>query len=98
MPASFYSSSIVTLSWITGSASGPSVKRAVVLSLINSICKCVPPPGLLQPSWNSSLFLTLTPFSLTFIKHPEHLDELPVSVKEEIRVAAHRAVLTIDIF
>lgn len=38
MPASFYSSSIVTLSWITGSASGPSVKRAVVLSLINSIC------------------------------------------------------------
>lgn len=34
MPASFYSSAIVTLSWISGSASGSAVKRACVLSLI----------------------------------------------------------------
>lgn len=44
------SSSIVTLSWISGSASGPSVKRAVVMSLINSICNtpCVPLASLAQ--------------------------------------------------
>ncbi|KAL7410787.1 major facilitator superfamily domain-containing protein [Mrakia frigida] len=38
MPASFYSSAIVTLSWISGSASGSAVKRACVLSLINALC------------------------------------------------------------
>lgn len=37
MPCSFYSSSIVTLSWISSSVNGPAVKRAVVFSLINAI-------------------------------------------------------------
>ncbi|CED83319.1 Permease of the major facilitator superfamily [Phaffia rhodozyma] len=37
MPASFYSSSIVTLSWISGSTNGPSIKRALVLALINTV-------------------------------------------------------------
>ncbi|KAK3718116.1 hypothetical protein LTR37_005231 [Vermiconidia calcicola] len=38
MPASFYSSAIVQLSWISGSLSQPSVKRAVSIALINCIC------------------------------------------------------------
>lgn len=39
MPCSFYSSSIVTLSWISSSVNGPAVKRAIVLSLINAVCE-----------------------------------------------------------
>lgn len=38
MPASFYSSAIVQLSWISGSLSQPSVKRAASIALINCIC------------------------------------------------------------
>jgi hypothetical protein len=38
MPASFYSSSIVQLSWISGSLAQPAVKRAVSIALINCIC------------------------------------------------------------
>ncbi|KAI5861990.1 major facilitator superfamily domain-containing protein [Durotheca rogersii] len=38
LPASFYASAIVTLSWITGSLSQPAVKRATAIGLINSIC------------------------------------------------------------
>ena len=38
MPASFYSSSIVQLSWITGSLSQPAVKRAAAIALINCVC------------------------------------------------------------
>ncbi|EME84080.1 uncharacterized protein MYCFIDRAFT_187237 [Pseudocercospora fijiensis CIRAD86] len=38
MPASFYSSSIVQLSWISGSLSQPAVKRAASIALINCIC------------------------------------------------------------
>lgn len=38
LPASFYSSAIVQLSWISGSLSQPSVKRACAIALINCIC------------------------------------------------------------
>ncbi|CZT24347.1 related to MFS transporter [Ramularia collo-cygni] len=38
MPASFYSSSIVQLSWISSSLSQPAVKRAASIALINCIC------------------------------------------------------------
>ncbi|KAI1340167.1 nicotinamide mononucleotide permease [Xylariaceae sp. FL0016] len=38
LPASFYSSAVVTLSWITGSLNQPSVKRAAAIALINAIC------------------------------------------------------------
>ena len=38
LPASFYSSAIVQLSWISGSLSQPAVKRAASIALINCIC------------------------------------------------------------
>ncbi|KAM0210963.1 hypothetical protein ACHAQI_005694 [Fusarium lateritium] len=38
LPASFYTSAIVTLSWITGTLSQPTAKRASAIALINSIC------------------------------------------------------------
>ncbi|KAF4470316.1 nicotinamide mononucleotide permease [Fusarium albosuccineum] len=38
LPASFYASAVVTLSWITGSLSQPTAKRAAAIGLINSIC------------------------------------------------------------
>ncbi|KAM0232282.1 hypothetical protein ACHAP5_010802 [Fusarium lateritium] len=38
LPASFYASAIVTLSWITGTLSQPTAKRASAIALINSIC------------------------------------------------------------
>lgn len=38
LPASFYSSAIVQLSWISGSLSQPAVKRAVAIAMINCIC------------------------------------------------------------
>jgi hypothetical protein len=38
LPGSFYSASIVILSWISSAMTGPHVKRAVVYALINAIC------------------------------------------------------------
>ena len=38
MPASFYSSSIVQLTWISGSLAQPAVKRAAAIALINCVC------------------------------------------------------------
>lgn len=38
LPASFYSSSVVTLSWITGSMSQPLAKRAAAIAFINALC------------------------------------------------------------
>lgn len=38
MPASFYSSAIVLLSWISGSISQPAVKRAAAIAIINAMC------------------------------------------------------------
>lgn len=38
MPASFYSSAIVQLSWISGSISQPAVKRAAAIGFINAVC------------------------------------------------------------
>lgn len=38
LPASFYASAVVTLSWITGSMSQPSPKRAGAIAFINALC------------------------------------------------------------
>lgn len=38
LPGSFYSATVVVLSWIAGSISQPSIKRASAIALINSIC------------------------------------------------------------
>jgi hypothetical protein len=38
LPASFYSAAVVILSWITGSLSQPSVKRASAIAFINAMC------------------------------------------------------------
>ncbi|KAH7227416.1 major facilitator superfamily domain-containing protein [Fusarium oxysporum] len=38
LPASFYASSIATLSWITGTLAQPTAKRASAIALINAIC------------------------------------------------------------
>ncbi|KAL1962104.1 hypothetical protein VTN77DRAFT_571 [Rasamsonia byssochlamydoides] len=38
MPGSFYASSIVILSWITGSLAQPTAKRASAIALINAVC------------------------------------------------------------
>src|SRR3978361_1807690 len=37
MPASFYSASIVVLSWITGSLNQPAAKRAAAIATINAV-------------------------------------------------------------
>lgn len=36
MPGSFYSATIVLLSWITTSVVGPNIKRAIAIAMINS--------------------------------------------------------------
>ncbi|POR32772.1 TNA1 is necessary for nicotinic acid import into the cell [Tolypocladium paradoxum] len=38
LPASFYSAAVVILSWITGTLSQPSIKRASAIALINAMC------------------------------------------------------------
>lgn len=38
LPASFYGSAVVTLSWITGGLSQPSTKRAGAIAFINALC------------------------------------------------------------
>ncbi|KEY74064.1 hypothetical protein S7711_02654 [Stachybotrys chartarum IBT 7711] len=38
LPASFYASAVVTLSWITGTLNQPPAKRASAIALINSFC------------------------------------------------------------
>jgi hypothetical protein len=37
MPASFYSSSIIILSWMSSTIVGPHVKRAIAIAIINSV-------------------------------------------------------------
>lgn len=38
LPGSFYSSTVVTLSWITGTLAQPAAKRASAIALINALC------------------------------------------------------------
>ncbi|OQE44372.1 hypothetical protein PENCOP_c002G02169 [Penicillium coprophilum] len=38
MPGSFYGAAVVVLSWVTGTLSQPSIKRASAIALINAIC------------------------------------------------------------
>ena len=38
LPGSFYSGSIVLLSWVAGSLTQPAIKRASAIALINAIC------------------------------------------------------------
>jgi hypothetical protein len=59
LPGSFYSASIVILSWISSSMTGPHVKRAVVYALINSLCNT---PNI----WTSYLYKDAPRFVLAF--------------------------------
>ncbi|OGE47625.1 hypothetical protein PENARI_c040G01596 [Penicillium arizonense] len=38
MPGSFYSAAIVVLSWVAGTLSQPSIKRASAIAMINAVC------------------------------------------------------------
>ncbi|KAI9632058.1 putative nicotinamide mononucleotide permease [Dioszegia hungarica] len=59
LPGSFYSASIVVLSWISSSITGPHVKRAIVYALINSICNT---PNI----WTSYLYSDQPRYILAF--------------------------------
>ncbi len=41
LPSGFYSASIVILSWISSTSTGPNIKRAIVYAMINSVCVSV---------------------------------------------------------
>ncbi|KAI6262016.1 hypothetical protein MCOR27_008125 [Pyricularia oryzae] len=60
LPASFYSSAVVTLSWITGSLSQPAAKRASAIALINALCNT---PNI----WASYLYGGAPRFLVAFI-------------------------------
>ena len=66
MPASFYSSSIVQLSWISGSLAQPAVKRAAAIALINCICNT--PNSEFHPS----------PFPNLYSRYSTSLDRIPL--------------------
>lgn len=59
MPASFYSSSIVQLSWISSSLSQPAVKRAASIALINCICNTPNSMSPFYPPLNQVFLLTM---------------------------------------
>ncbi|KAH8660029.1 nicotinamide mononucleotide permease [Xylariales sp. PMI_506] len=60
LPASFYSAAVVILSWITGSMSQPSVKRAAAIGFINSMCNT---PNI----WGSYLYFGAPRYVTAFI-------------------------------
>lgn len=60
MPASFYSSAIVTLSWMTGSLNQPAVKRAAAIAMINSVANT---PNI----WTSYLYRSAPRYIVAFI-------------------------------
>lgn len=59
LPASFYSSSIVILSWISSSLSQPKAKRAVAYAVINSVCNT---PNV----WGSYIYIGAPRYSVAF--------------------------------
>ncbi|KAH9885694.1 nicotinamide mononucleotide permease [Xylariomycetidae sp. FL2044] len=60
LPASFYSATVVILSWITASMSQPAVKRAAAIAIINSLCNT---PNI----WASYLYFGAPRYVVAFI-------------------------------
>lgn len=60
LPASFYSSAVVILSWITGSLNQPKVKRAAAIALINAFCNT---PNI----WGSYLYYNEPRYLVAFL-------------------------------
>ncbi|KAL1953774.1 hypothetical protein VTO42DRAFT_2271 [Malbranchea cinnamomea] len=60
LPASFYSSAIVILSWITGSLNQPAIKRAAAIAFINTLCNT---PNI----WGSYLYYAPPRFLTAFL-------------------------------
>lgn len=60
MPASFYSASIVVLSWITGSLNQPAAKRAAAIATINAVANT---PNI----WTSYLYRSPPRYLVAFI-------------------------------
>ncbi|WWC91810.1 uncharacterized protein L201_006757 [Kwoniella dendrophila CBS 6074] len=59
LPSSFYSASIVILSWISSSITGPAVKRAIVYAVINALCNT---PNI----WTSYLYFNAPKYTAAF--------------------------------
>ncbi|WWC64478.1 uncharacterized protein I303_107088 [Kwoniella dejecticola CBS 10117] len=59
LPSSFYSASIVILSWISSSVTGPAVKRAIVYAVINALCNT---PNI----WTSYLYFNAPKYTAAF--------------------------------
>jgi MFS family permease len=59
LPGSFYSASIVILSWISSAMTGPHVKRAIVYAMINALCNT---PNI----WTSYLYSNAPRYVLAF--------------------------------
>jgi cell shape-determining protein MreD len=60
LPASFYASSVVTLSWITSSLAQPPAKRAAAIAIINALCNT---PNI----WGSYLYFGAPRYTVAFI-------------------------------
>ncbi|KAI3322345.1 MFS general substrate transporter [Xylariaceae sp. AK1471] len=60
LPGSIYGASVVILSWITGSLSQPTAKRAAAIAFINSICNT---PNI----WGSYLFFSGPRYIVAFV-------------------------------
>ncbi|KAF7631240.1 putative pantothenate transporter [Aspergillus flavus] len=60
MPGSFYSASTILLSWVAGSISQPSIKRASAIALINAICNT---PNV----WASYLYFSKPRYLVAFL-------------------------------
>lgn len=60
MPASFYSSSIIILSWMSSTIVGPHVKRAIAIAIINSVSNS-------SNIWTSYLYFNGPRYLVAFI-------------------------------
>ncbi|KAI0513269.1 nicotinamide mononucleotide permease [Xylaria bambusicola] len=60
LPGSFYSSGIVTLSWVSNSLSQPAPKRAAAIALVNAICNT---PNI----WGSYIYIGAPRYIVAFI-------------------------------
>lgn len=68
LPSGFYSASIVILSWISSTSTGPNIKRAIVYAMINSVCVSV----------LFSFHLDSIVWSRLYEEHAQYLDVLPL--------------------
>ncbi|KAI8624996.1 MFS general substrate transporter [Xylariaceae sp. FL1651] len=60
LPGSIYGAAVVILSWITGSLSQPTAKRAAAIGLINSLCNT-------HNIWGSYLFFNAPRYIVAFV-------------------------------